>query len=335
MLSLSHDNLMDLRSSDYHEVLVQALQDEFLADDLTPPAEALVWTEFQLRSWFASGGDEIPAPQGPGSGGSSPRERSPCRASAMRVLCFGDSLISGWLPVGCEGNARPLATPPGTRLEAVLQARVHPQTRVRSEGCPGWTAQQMAARLDSPSGLRKILSRAIGKNDPYNVVIILAGVNDFLRDPLLMSGDATAADIVAVADRMIGDLAQLHAAAHEQGVATVALGLMATTWIPAERAADINRRIRTEVGATMYVDSAELLPLCEEYYCSDGVHPTRSGYAAFGDALGAALSTELPYLSTGGKTLPGSTPSAWPASQSGPPLAAWAERPSWSEVLAG
>merc|ERR1712054_625266 len=97
-------------------------------------------------------------------------------------------------------------------------------------------------------------------------------------------------------------LKALHAEAQSQGVPTVALGLMSCKWIPAELAARVNARIESEVGASMFLSSAKLLPMCDQYFCSDGVHPTRVGYEAFGTRLGEVLHAELPNLSTEART---------------------------------
>lgn len=49
------------RSAAEHKQLVQALQDELLADDLEPPASAAHWSEVRLRQWFEAGGEDASA----------------------------------------------------------------------------------------------------------------------------------------------------------------------------------------------------------------------------------------------------------------------------------
>lgn len=41
-----------------HETLIAQLQDEFLADDLIPPAHSISWTVARLHAWFEAGGVE-------------------------------------------------------------------------------------------------------------------------------------------------------------------------------------------------------------------------------------------------------------------------------------
>ena len=48
---------MPSRAVGAHAALVDALQDEFLAHDLTPPPEAIGWSEQRLHAWFEHGGE--------------------------------------------------------------------------------------------------------------------------------------------------------------------------------------------------------------------------------------------------------------------------------------
>lgn len=49
-----------MRSAAEHAVLVAALQDEYIADDLSPPSEAASWSAAACRRWFEGGGVPLP-----------------------------------------------------------------------------------------------------------------------------------------------------------------------------------------------------------------------------------------------------------------------------------
>mmetsp|Transcript_9400 Transcript_9400/g.18826 ORF Transcript_9400/g.18826 Transcript_9400/m.18826 type:complete len:259 (-) Transcript_9400:423-1199(-) len=115
----------------------------------------------------------------------------PSRGTGKRILCDGDSLTAGLL-----GNWCAKFEPYAKRLGQLLN------TRVDHVGLSGWDTQQMVDALDSPSsedvkrvrwepaGLRLALQRAKDDNDPYDVVIIMAGTNNLttlLPFPALLS----------------------------------------------------------------------------------------------------------------------------------------------------
>eukprot|EP00287_Rhodomonas_sp_CCMP768_P012988 CAMPEP_0196734132 /NCGR_PEP_ID=MMETSP1091-20130531/12957_1 /TAXON_ID=302021 /ORGANISM="Rhodomonas sp., Strain CCMP768" /LENGTH=255 /DNA_ID=CAMNT_0042077593 /DNA_START=290 /DNA_END=1058 /DNA_ORIENTATION=+ len=108
----------------------------------------------------------------------------PSRGTGKRILCDGDSLTAGLL-----GNWCAKFEPYAKRLGQLLN------TRVDHVGLSGWDTQQMVDALDSPSsedvkrvrwepaGLRLALQRAKDDNDPYDVVIIMAGTNNLTTMP--------------------------------------------------------------------------------------------------------------------------------------------------------
>ena len=53
--------LMDDISALLREAEIRMLQEEFFADDLTPPPYSILWSTDDLRRWFESGGLEEPA----------------------------------------------------------------------------------------------------------------------------------------------------------------------------------------------------------------------------------------------------------------------------------
>jgi lysophospholipase L1-like esterase len=295
-VSSSLDSLADVRTGRYHDELVAALKDQFFSWDLEPPAQSVSWTLKELMLWFETGGQQAPvrATQRDACARSPPN--SPPSLDATLVCIYGDSLVSGWLPVGCEGNTLPRAAPFGKVTESVLRELTgYSGLRVISHGSPGWTARQMVDKIAEPAtGLRRILSRR-----SYDVVIILAGINDFLRNPVLVrsvhdSDLLKGFDGQALLDSHNSDQATQHAEAQARGSLTVALGLLPTEHLSAEHAGVINSRIEAEVGASLFLSSSDLLPFSAEHFCADGLHPNREGYTAFGSAIGKRLYSELP-----------------------------------------
>ena len=68
------------RTAEQHATLVQALQDEYIADDLDPPDDAISWSESKLRKWFDDGG-KLQLPQAP----TLPSDLPPAPTSAQRT----------------------------------------------------------------------------------------------------------------------------------------------------------------------------------------------------------------------------------------------------------
>jgi lysophospholipase L1-like esterase len=117
--------------------------------------------------------------------------------SMKQVLCYGDSLTEGMVPL-----ARVLH-PYAQSLQRVL--RTHPSLKdvvVQHQGLPGWTSAQTVRDVDGVDGLRLAISEIA--NPPPSLVIILAGTNDL--------GNALVASFIAE------PIQALHAICYEEGI---------------------------------------------------------------------------------------------------------------------
>ena len=136
-----------------------------------------------------------------------------CRV--IRILCFGDSLTSGFSTTTVELH------PYSTRLQECFDSRSNNRTamfgaslswpifEVRNAGMPGERAKdQMCPRLS------QILQRAIVK---YSWVIILAGTNDMRNS----RKDSSLADSRAIFSALV----KLHNVSHSFGAKTVAVSI--------------------------------------------------------------------------------------------------------------
>ena len=66
---------------------VQALQSEYFADDLTPPPDAHLWSQSELRTFYESGGEERPpVPASQGEGARTEREEEQHDAPAVGIV---------------------------------------------------------------------------------------------------------------------------------------------------------------------------------------------------------------------------------------------------------
>lgn len=100
-----------LREPEAHQALVAELQAEFFAEDVVPPNGSASWTEDELRDYFDSGGETLPA-----------GFHLPGAAAAKLGLKPG----TGGPPAAAEGAAGPsadAAAPPSAMSEAELRDR--------------------------------------------------------------------------------------------------------------------------------------------------------------------------------------------------------------------
>lgn len=105
--------------------------------------------------------------------------------AAKRILCFGDSLTWGWIPV--EDGAPTDRFPADVRWTGVLAAQLGPDYQVIEEGLSARTTN-----IDDPTDPRLngagYLPSCVASHLPLDLVIIMLGTNDtkayFRREPL-------------------------------------------------------------------------------------------------------------------------------------------------------
>ena len=166
-------------------------------------------------------------------------------------------------------------------------------------GMPGWTAAQMVQSADDPLyGLRHKLKQV--KDPPISLVIILAGTNDL--------GYAYQSAIEDSTSDIVSSIETLHRMAHEQKVATLAVGIPTSRFQQQVSMArdlrmsindHLSRWAKTTEGASYVsfpsdsVPDPEERPEEDEFWSVDGLHLTGKGYAAMGKALAEAVEKVL------------------------------------------
>ena len=195
----------------------------------------------------------------------------------LRVLAYGDSLTAGL--TSFAGGHEPFALVLEHELRRLLPNRV----QVDYHGFPGASAADMAHGLHRKQfGLAHFLKKATDEGAPYDTVLLWAGANDDLLQGALTD--------------LLPSLQALHTAVRSAGAASVALGLHETRMSAeqpglAEKLREVNRQIEASSGASVYVDTARLVPFDERsgHFGVDGVHMSASGYQLLGKGLAQAL----------------------------------------------
>lgn len=95
-------------------------------------------------------------------------------ADVIRIMCFGDSLTWGWIPV--EGAAPSQRYGPGERWTGVLAAELGDGYQIVEEGLSARAAggDPTDPRLDAAS----YLPAALASHFPLDLVVIMLGTND-------------------------------------------------------------------------------------------------------------------------------------------------------------
>lgn len=232
----------------------------------------------------------------------------------VRILCYGDSLTAGYCSKGrlFEPYGRTLAS---CASEALAAGPAHSSTvvarspavmdRSRNDPCcvtvavcghSGETASGMVAGMDAAAigpdaagFVGKGIGRILQEDGPQDIVLIMAGTNDLGRG-------ASVANILR-------DLAQLHAACHKAGVATVALAPPpAPQALHRPCAAEREQLVRLmrEWAAMVdmihaFIDPAELIPCgvagSRHFWEPDGLHLSPRGSKLLGRKLASAIAS--------------------------------------------
>ena len=190
--------------------------------------------------------------------------------STRRILCYGDSLTAGTVPLDIA--LRPYAP----HLESSLKERGH-NVMVRHRGLPGWTASQM---VQDANGATTGLLTAVRGGMPLKLVIILAGTNDlgYTDDPTVISGNIQA----------------LHRMCHGEGVPhTLAVGIPPSGYQSMnEEAASLARTVNNQLNEYCQSESrASFVPFPfdfaydDEKWAYDGLHLSAEGYRVLGLSL--------------------------------------------------
>lgn len=208
-------------------------------------------------------------------------------------MCYGDSLTAGLL-----GNWCAKFEPYAKRLSHLLQSRVD------HVGLCGWDTKQMVEAMDSPSsvdvkrvnwepaGLRLALTRAKEENDPYDVVIIMAGTNNLTTMP---------------ASTNVANLVTLHSCAAEFGAKVVSVAVprhkellnepkrhvmeLKQAWEEVNQKLEAAVKAQQERGVDIvFLDVhtralSRAGPDAAVLFSSDGLHFSASGSRAFADTL--------------------------------------------------
>lgn len=199
--------------------------------------------------------------------------------SAVRVLCFGDSLTAGYC--GSPFDYSPYATQLSQQLGIPVD----------HVGLSGWRSDEMMANLTNPYCVDTFGKAGPGllvqlSQKSYDVCIIMAGTNDVGSD---RSADSVLADLVA-----------LHRQCHARNIRTVALNIpesqfmVESPYMPQAIARQqVNQRLAqwaaSMPGWVLFVDMASQVPYSRYsgHWDADGLHMSRHGYSHFGTCLGA------------------------------------------------
>lgn len=202
-----------------------------------------------------------------------------------RILCFGDSITSGWFASGSKASAY------GKSLKEAFD-EVGVATQVSVHGMTGSTAQEMAETMaeaglyDMSHRLGKGLLRLLHEDGPFDVVLIMAGTNDLLTSS---------------PEEITTHVMKLHTACHACGVPTVALapsGGWRDRWRRAWGQRDAAARLleawsQQQPMVLAFFDVEELVPregLGDGLlWDADGIHLTDTGSMVWGRRLANRL----------------------------------------------
>jgi len=246
-------------------------------------------------------------------------EPAGCPSKMAHVLVYGDSLTAGW--PDCVPYAKGLAT-------ACAAAGVG--LKVVGCGLCGLGAEDMALNLSnrglhdccgrSGIGLLKLLEDELLDEGAFDLVMIMAGTNDFQA---------------CGAEEVVANIRKLHAACHQHGVQTVALGIPDIADLSIEkrrRWQAVNNRLAEWVQEepnekVVFINTSDLLPnnaetIANGFWEQDGIHFTEDGSLALGIALAADI---LPILQAKSDLVPDAVSQVLDSSSAAGPLARSAE----------
>ncbi|KAJ1631017.1 hypothetical protein T492DRAFT_1115914, partial [Pavlovales sp. CCMP2436] len=170
---------------------------------------------------------------------------------------------------------------------ASLLAPLGERAIVRHRVLPGWTAFSTVRLVNNPAtGLVGAL-RAI-QSPSVSIAVIPAGTND-------LGYSATKEEIVS-------GVTELHARAHADGVATIALSIPSSAWqaqdASAAALAEATKKRCAELGTLCTFAEFPLAFERNELWSPDGLHLSAHGYRAVGERIAPAVASALRNLSS-------------------------------------
>jgi lysophospholipase L1-like esterase len=203
------------------------------------------------------------------------------------ILCYGDNLTLGFCSNGSQ--KKPYAA---ALSDALL--RVGIRCRVSVGGLSGHTAKQMVSAIDRPEvkdAKGRLVGKGLGKiieeEGPFDLCIIMAGTNDLT--------------LLSRSEDIVKDLRNLHAAAHNRGVPTIALAPPSPQHAAqAELAQLLAQWVQTAQPVLTFANAEDLAPRSlKGFWEPDSVHLSPAGSAALGQKLMMNLLPVLSYLEWG------------------------------------
>jgi len=200
-----------------------------------------------------------------------------------RILCYGDSLTAGFYAYGQKFS------PYGAALQEAL-CSLGFQCEVSICGLSGHSAHRMVEELDSPlcrdmcGKPGKGLAHILDENGPFDLVVLMAGTNDFVPNANLKS--------------IKNEVCKLHDACHIRNVPTVMLAAPCNT----QKMQLGLRRILSNWASSQpevlaFVDPELVIPRNKvAYWEPDSVHFSPSGSRALGIHLAPAIAKILRHL---------------------------------------
>lgn len=201
-----------------------------------------------------------------------------------RILCYGDSLTAGYYANGKRFS------PYGNALQESLRS-LGLQCEISICGISGRRADEMVAELDSPicrdmvGKIGKGLAYILDREGPYDLVILMAGTNDFVPNVNL---------------KMVRDsVCRLHSVCHMRGVPTV---MLAAPCNAAEMRIGLGRLLKDWARKNPskvlgFLDPEDVMPrskvACWE---ADQVHFTPTGSRTLGGQLSPIIAQILQKL---------------------------------------
>jgi len=204
-------------------------------------------------------------------------------AHSYRILCYGDSLTAGFYNNGASFS------PYGAVLQEALISQGL-QCEVSISGLSGYRADEMVADMFSANcqdmvGKRgRGLAHILDNDDRYDLVILMAGTNDFVPNANLQSVQR--------------HVCQLHEVCHIRGVPTV---MLAAPCNAANMRIGLSQLLRqwanSRSNVLAFVDPEEVIPRRNAtFWESDQVHFTPAGSRALGLSLVPEISRALQKL---------------------------------------
>lgn len=230
------------------------------------------------------------------AGSQSPFVPHPALSHPCRILCYGDSLTAGYYANGKRFS------PYGNVLQESLRS-LGLQCEISICGISGRRADEMVAELDSPvcrdmvGKLGKGLAYILDREGPYDLVILMAGTNDFVPNVNL---------------KMVRDsVCRLHSVCHARGVPTV---MLAAPCNIAEMRVGLGRLLKDWARKNPskvlgFLDPEDVMPrsnaACWE---ADQVHFTPTGSRTLGGHLSPIIAQILQKLGRTARGTHGQSP---------------------------